>query len=398
LEEFKSHLRLHDPHIVLLSETHWKDEYKVKFSSYNSFTLNRASQGGGVAILIKKNLQATPLAVPSHVNLEAIGASVTLKNQLIIEVISVYCPNGNNCRYEVLENLLTNTGNSAIVGGDLNAHSDLWEDGYPTNTSGRNVKHYIQNEDKFILTTPKNLGTRPSLNDNRSATIDLTMCTPNLALDTTIVTGPYWGSDHLPVIIELKVNATPLLPPNPTWKFKENLWQEWNIVIDTIMKTAQSSNNAEECYNTFYDAMMCANNQLFAPKCQDSTREAQKPWWTKECKIATQHARKAYQLWRSTLLQSDKTHLNKLEAVKKRTILAAKNASWERHIDTLEVGNASKLWKFAKDMLNGRRESVNAPLNKHNGEYTSYPEEKANIFLEQFSPSNDSTTPPTNPD
>jgi hypothetical protein len=49
-------------------------------------------------------------------------------------------------------------------------------------------------------------------------------------------------------------------------------------------------------------------------------------------------------------------------------------------------------------MLNGMRESVNAPLNKHNSEYTSDPEEKANIFLEQFSPSNDSTTPPTNPD
>jgi exonuclease III len=171
LEEFKSHLRLHDPHIVLLSETHWKDEYTVKFSAYNSFTLNWVSQVGGVAILIKKKLQAT-VAVSSHINLEAIGASVTLKNQLIIEVISVYCPNGNNCRYEEIENLLTNNGNSAIVGGDLNAHSDQWEDGYPTNASGRYVKQYIQNEDKFILTTPKNLGTRPSLNDNRSATKD----------------------------------------------------------------------------------------------------------------------------------------------------------------------------------------------------------------------------------
>nr|CAH0099246.1 unnamed protein product [Daphnia galeata] len=51
-----------------------------------------------------------------------------------------------------------------------------------------------------------------------------------------------------------------------------------------------------------------------------------------------------------------------MEEVKKRTILAAKNASWERHIDTLEDD----------------------------------PEEEANIFLEQFSPN--STTPPTNPE
>jgi len=93
LEEFKNQLRHHNPHIVLLSETHWKDEYKVKFSAYNSFYLNRASQGGGVAILIKKNIQATLLDFPPHENIEAVGATIRLSNKDIIEIASVYCPN-----------------------------------------------------------------------------------------------------------------------------------------------------------------------------------------------------------------------------------------------------------------------------------------------------------------
>jgi len=228
LEEFKNQLRYHNPHIVLLSETHWKDEYKVKFSAYNSFNLNRASQGGGVAILVKKNIQATLLDFPPHENIEAVGATIRLSNKDIIEVASVYCPNGNRCNYEEIENILTHTGRSAIVGGDLNAHSDLWEDGYPTNASGRNLKQYLQNENKFILATPKSLGTRPSLTDNRNSTIDLTLCTPDLAKNTTIVTGPYWGSDHLPVVIELQINITTNTQAPLMWKFHDSKWQEWN--------------------------------------------------------------------------------------------------------------------------------------------------------------------------
>lgn len=196
LEEFKNQLRYHNPHFVLLSETHWDDKYKVKFSAYKSFYLNRTSQGGAVAILIKKNIQTTLLDFPPQENIEAVEATIRLSNQDIIEVVSAYCPNGNRCKYEELESLLTHTGRSAIVGEDFNAHSELWEDGYTTNASGRNIKQYLQNENKFILATPKNLGTRPSQTDHRNATIDLTLCTPDLAKDTTIVTGPYWGSDH----------------------------------------------------------------------------------------------------------------------------------------------------------------------------------------------------------
>jgi exonuclease III len=63
--------------------------------------------------------QTTILEVPSHE----------------IGVISAYFPNGNRCTYEELEKLLKKTGKNAIVGGDLNANSDLWKDGYQTNNS-----------------------------------------------------------------------------------------------------------------------------------------------------------------------------------------------------------------------------------------------------------------------
>lgn len=217
-----------------------------------------------------------------------IGITIKLKNNQELDVVSVYCPNGSQSNYEELETILNNTGNSAIVCGDLNAHSELWEDGYPTNTSGRNLKHYILNEDKFLLATPKNLGTRPSLTDNRSATIDLTLCTPNLARNTSIVTGPYWGSDHLPVIIEIQANTTlHTTPPSLTWKIAENKWQDWNDELGNSLKGINQRNlTPENVYNIFYTVLMESCNNFFAPKSATSPRESTKPWWTKECRIA----------------------------------------------------------------------------------------------------------------
>ncbi len=85
----------------------------MKFSSYTSFVLNRVGQGGGVAILTKKNMQATTLVVESNENFEAMGVTIKLKNKEELDVISLYCPNGNRCNYEEIKNILTNTGNSA---------------------------------------------------------------------------------------------------------------------------------------------------------------------------------------------------------------------------------------------------------------------------------------------
>jgi len=49
-------------------------------------------------------------------------------------------------------------------------------------------------------------------------------------------------------------------------------------------------------------------------------------------------------------------------------------------------------------MMNGPREIANTPLNKQKGEQTRDPVEKANIFLEQFSPKSDDTIQPTKPE
>lgn len=47
-------------------------------------------------------------------------------------------------------------------------------------------------------------------------------------------------------------------------------------------------------------------------------KESNEPWWAPLCKKVTEDARQAYKISRTTLIPSDKTKLNKLEAVKKK--------------------------------------------------------------------------------
>ena len=147
LEEFRNNLCSINPHIILLSETHWKSQYNVLFSAFNVIKYNRPTQGGGVAILIKKNIPFSQINLPLFENLEAVGACIKLKNNTSLNLLSIYCPNGNECTYEELEELNLAAGQNAIIGGDFNAHAALWDDYFPPNRCGRLLTKLLEAEE-----------------------------------------------------------------------------------------------------------------------------------------------------------------------------------------------------------------------------------------------------------
>jgi hypothetical protein len=132
----------------------------------------------------------------------------------------------------------------------MNAHSELWEEGRPENTNGKTISEYLISEPNRILVTPKNLGTRPSNNSSVNSTIDLTIASPVLAPSMTIHTGPYWSSDHLPVIINVNLDISPPNIPNPNWKFTDEKWDEWNEIVSKSLtdNNLRDASSPEEAY------------------------------------------------------------------------------------------------------------------------------------------------------
>jgi exonuclease III len=84
----------------------------VKFSAFNTFYLNRNSHGEGVAILVKKSIQADPLTHPQTPNVEAVGTTIKLNNNKSIDIISVYCPDGNANTKQDITDILNTLNNS----------------------------------------------------------------------------------------------------------------------------------------------------------------------------------------------------------------------------------------------------------------------------------------------
>ena len=156
LEEFKNDLSFHNPHIVLLSETHWKPTFNITFNAYNCTKLDRLEQrGGGDAILSHKSLAIPPLDItPAIVAFEAVGVSVQSLEYGLIDVISVYCPKGA-CSVQDVSLLFHRPDRPCIIGGDFNGHCHMWKSNSRSNRCGRSITSALKQLPDFTLVTPK---------------------------------------------------------------------------------------------------------------------------------------------------------------------------------------------------------------------------------------------------
>lgn len=228
LNDFRYNLCSLNPTVLLLSETHWRNHFRVKFSSYRSFVCNRVDgEKGGVAILVKKNLRCEPFPLPSFHSIEAVGVTVHLNRHLIITFVSVYCPDGNCSQRSFTSDLVSlfdSVNGNVFIGGDWNAHHPTWETPSTSNTCGRAIADFLSSNDSFCLLTPKNIGTRFGSNPGHRSTIDLSFVSTELATTCSINLLQAWNSDHLPILISLDSHPSPPTSNTHRWNFKNPPW------------------------------------------------------------------------------------------------------------------------------------------------------------------------------
>ncbi len=307
LEEFKQFLSSVCPDIVLLCETHWKPYFNVMFKSYHVIKKDRPNRaGGGVAILIKKNINFSPFSLTLPDTIEAIGVSIKTSTNSQIDIISIYVPKGD-CEVADIE-LLFNRPNPILVGGDFNGHHSMWESDTQTNKAGRSISEALLNSNSICLLTPHNLGTRIDPSTGKPTTIDLTIASSSLATSPSITTSQHMGSDHLPLTILLNASPARNTGQPATWITNDKKWNDWNALIDETLQDANfhSLTNPTEVSSTFYQSIETANLKFFklsqppSHKCEAQCR----PWWNDECKAVVCTARKAFRKWRNSPLSS----------------------------------------------------------------------------------------------
>ena len=140
------------------------------------------------------------------------------------------------------------------------------------------------------------------------------------------------------------------------WRFKEDKWPLWNAHLYEKLKTQKLTaiSNPKRAYNTFYRTLINTTNKFFKPPKKKNRREAPN-WWNADCKKALAAARKARRKWlKNPFSITLKTHLNRAEAVKKRTILRAKRESWLKYLKSLETTkNPKEFWNYVRRVITG---------------------------------------------
>ena len=393
LDQFKQQLSTLSPSLVLLSGTHWRNEFVPTFHAYNSVYSNRPDGYGGVAILIKKNLKFKLRPLPNPlVNLEVI--SITVLNWLGVEldVFSVYSPNGSAASDPFNSLFQSVANNYSIIGGDVNAHHSSWTSFHNNNNNGVAIASSLLNSPNWILITPKDTATRHCGASGKISTIDLTFATTDFPPICNYRIGPFWDSDHLPVFISLADDPTPLQPP-PTWCFRDKKWTRWNDVISSHLNTISFDNisSPESAYDALYSTIISASNSMFSPTANRRQPKSCPPWWNEECSKAVGRSRQAYSRWKKCPSPSNKQELNKQNAIKKRTIIREKNAAWATFVDNLDPRKGTKkVWKFANSMMKVHKNSYNDWINLPSLPYETVFDKKkrcCSIFLDQFTDS-----------
>jgi hypothetical protein len=154
--------------------------------------------------LIHSSFQYTDNTQHTKNNLQ--DATIELQNIQIknnhswFNIINIYIPPVSRCprNYKPQLQNIPNIPN-LFIGGDLNAHHHSW---YIHQTQDERGETLLQEWQHLNILNNKNLPTRlPYQNNQKPTSPDLSLCSPELQIQTTWNTIPELSSDHQPIII-----------------------------------------------------------------------------------------------------------------------------------------------------------------------------------------------------
>ena len=126
--EFFNYLEANNIAIALVNETHLHQSRKFNCPNYYTYRSDRQDRpGGGTAILIRKGIKHSEIALPKLEHMEATAIQLNINSELIT-LASIYNPPGKIVERGI--DLLIQTNNKVILAGDFNSkHSTgLWSE------------------------------------------------------------------------------------------------------------------------------------------------------------------------------------------------------------------------------------------------------------------------------
>lgn len=337
--ELQTLIAKHKPHILTLQETHIlaHNLHPIPIN-YAMITLNSSPSYGGVAILIHKSIEYREITLRS--DFDAICVEICSKTKL--QIISTYIqPKAHftlNNLYSVL-NIANNI--PTLITGDFNCWHKRW--GSPVNNKkGITLEKWIAQSNLIILNdgSPTHLSTHNTLTH-----IDLSICTPELAIETnwTIETD-FFGSDHLPILNNIFNRAQIQKPTHrPFFKTNSANWDLYTLLcISHNSSLPISSNINQEAANLSKIILRSAHKSI--PKSTPKTSHTV-PWWNKELEKLRKSKNKAWQLLKRNITTENIIDYRRKNALFRRTHKEAKKESTSKFTEEINpLTPIPKIW------------------------------------------------------
>ncbi|GFW25107.1 probable RNA-directed DNA polymerase from transposon BS [Trichonephila clavipes] len=347
--------------IIALQETKLKEHAKLKIKGYNIIRSDRQDGGGGLAFLVRDiNYRTIDNPQFTHSKLEIQRLNVIWKGKNL-NISNMYHPPNQK---SLPDNLLDISESNLLV-GDLNAKHSSW--GSVINNKRGIELHNLMDDSAHL-----------ALNDG-SPTYSSHSYHTEEALDVSIVSSdifPFckWtvlqdiGSDHLPILVELKWKQMTQLVKKNFWNFKKANWEK-------------SIDDLDESWLSFKKIIFKAAGQAI-PRGNDKRPS---PFFMHKSPLLQPLLKKRVDICREIKKSNNpslRSSLNKINAEIKRTFIHLKREKWRELCKSIDAHTPNtKLWKLMKSLsiTQPQQEECNTIIDD-NGQISSDNKTSANLL------------------
>ena len=370
MTELTSFVNEHHIKIIVIQETKLSD--KSSPPAIPDFTLVRKDRskdkGGGIATFVHKSiLFSNNTDLPADGHTESLGIKVGN-----INIRNVYIPPVSSCSpgFEPNINAILSEPDSIVL-GDFNAHSSLWHSSIQ-DARGELIADEIGDSAFGVLN--ENTSTRlPS--SGQSTSPDISIASTSLLPYIDWETKQALGSDHLPIILNVKTNIQPVKSDFRKYiNFKKADWDKFTNITEMRFNRIPEPTNVHEGEKKFRNIInRAAKKTIPAGRIKDIIPEIP---------TATSNKIKERDDLRATDPNSPDIQTLNREILQEVNI--HRKTKWREKISEISSSCSSKLFKLIKN-LNGKTTSSSNQAIKFKGKYLISSLDIANGFNKQYS-------------
>lgn len=385
LIEFFDYLIRNDIDIALVNETWLKSDITMNHPNFYCYRRDRTfNRGGGVAIVVNKNICHTLLPKVDCTLIENIGVKITLHDNSTINVFSCYFPGGSAGPSDIRKRTfkedlrrLSRIQGNYILGGDFNCRNREW--GCLRSNCWGNILLDLLATNTFGLIYPPEPTLVPTNNKVNPSTIDFFITNVPEKLSAAL-TQNNLGSDHLPVLttfnsVYMPTNNVKYDYKNADWKaFKNYINRNIALYLEFPLNSTEDINKLVDLFTT----LILNALERCVPKIKSSPNYIKR--LTRNILNLITMRNKSRRNWIRYRLPHFKMEMGFLNKVISYAIVRFRNSNWNRTLKRLSKAS-STFWNISK-ILKKKKKTI--PCFKVNNRIYTTNSEKVELLGQKF--------------